>query len=588
MSNINTPLELKPIGELLDFSFNIPSYQRGYRWKGAFQVKDLLEDIWDYKVDSSNPKAFYCLQPIVVKPINDSNFELIDGQQRLTTILLLLHYFNETEFKLPKKCYSIDFETRLMQRDFLSKVDDEKYSESNIDLFHINQAYSYICKWFDKMEVNTSNPSIRGDFYSKLINKVKVIWYSIQNEVNEETSVYDIFTRLNIGKIPLTNAELIKALFLSKYGSDFDSESRYLKQINIATEWDKIEQTLQKEDFWYFICNQPEKYETRIEFIFDLIKKKGDEDEAYFTFHKFIEEFDNLDENSKSIDKVWLNVKEYFLTFEEWYNEQELYHLVGYLITTGHNINVLKEKSTGISKTVFKNWLRKKALESIPKTELFESLNYYRDRYEIRKTLLLFNIFSILENPKSSLRFPFNFFHKQKWDIEHISSQTSKQISGKDRENWAITNLEYFTGTKWNLENEEQILDVVNEIEEEEEKSICIQLISIIKKEDSDHSLFNEVFDSLQSIFEYGDKIDDPDGLNNLALLDEGTNRMYKNAFFPVKRQHIIQKEKQAVYIPLCTRNVFLKAYSKKLSEVMFWNNNDSISYLTEIKNILQ
>ena len=76
MSNINTPLELKPIGELLDFSFNIPSYQRGYRWKGAFQVKDLLEDIWDYKVDSSNPKAFYCLQPIVVKPINDSNFEL--------------------------------------------------------------------------------------------------------------------------------------------------------------------------------------------------------------------------------------------------------------------------------------------------------------------------------------------------------------------------------------------------------------------------------------------------------------------------------------------------------------------------------
>ena len=61
-----------------------------------------------------------------------------------------------------------------------------------------------------------------------------------------------------------------------------------------------------------------------------------------------------------------------------------------------------------------------------------------------------------------------------------------------------------------------------------------------------------------------------------------------KNAFFPVKRNFIIQQEKQGIFIPLCTKNVFLKAYSKKLGEVMYWNNNDANDYLTEIENTLK
>ncbi|HHO42693.1 MAG TPA: DUF262 domain-containing protein, partial [Epsilonproteobacteria bacterium] len=61
-------LQLKSISELLDKSFYIPSYQRGYRWTKQ-QVEDLLDDIWEFHQNVDD--GFYCLQPIVVKENNN-------------------------------------------------------------------------------------------------------------------------------------------------------------------------------------------------------------------------------------------------------------------------------------------------------------------------------------------------------------------------------------------------------------------------------------------------------------------------------------------------------------------------------------
>ena len=102
-------IELKSVSEILGMKFFIPSYQRGYRWTEQ-QVKDLLNDVNEFipeKVKDSNEETWYCLQPLVVRKMdeNDSRlgkesdkkdwFEVIDGQQRLTTIFLIIHYFNE-------------------------------------------------------------------------------------------------------------------------------------------------------------------------------------------------------------------------------------------------------------------------------------------------------------------------------------------------------------------------------------------------------------------------------------------------------------------------------------------------------------
>ena len=85
-------LTLKTVNELCLSKFYIPSYQRGYRWN-KYEVLDLLNDIAEFQprlVGDTDEKTWYCLQPVVVKD-NNGVFEVIDGQQRLTTIYLLLH-----------------------------------------------------------------------------------------------------------------------------------------------------------------------------------------------------------------------------------------------------------------------------------------------------------------------------------------------------------------------------------------------------------------------------------------------------------------------------------------------------------------
>ena len=80
-------LETKLVGDIKG-EFYIPSYQRGYRW-GADEVTRMLDDI--YANGMKKNKGKYCLQPIVVRKKDDS-FELVDGQQRLTTLYLIYRY----------------------------------------------------------------------------------------------------------------------------------------------------------------------------------------------------------------------------------------------------------------------------------------------------------------------------------------------------------------------------------------------------------------------------------------------------------------------------------------------------------------
>lgn len=82
-------LETKLVGSI-EGEFFVPSYQRGYRW-GNEEVVRLLDDIY------TNGTKNYCLQPVVVKN-NGETFELIDGQQRLTTLFILLKYIQK-EYK---------------------------------------------------------------------------------------------------------------------------------------------------------------------------------------------------------------------------------------------------------------------------------------------------------------------------------------------------------------------------------------------------------------------------------------------------------------------------------------------------------
>ena len=84
---------------------HVPAYQRGYRW-GADEVDRLLSDIW-----ASEGKPYY-LQPIVVKAMRMAGLELIDGQQRLTTLYLIFNFMQTDGLESAGAGYTMEYETR--------------------------------------------------------------------------------------------------------------------------------------------------------------------------------------------------------------------------------------------------------------------------------------------------------------------------------------------------------------------------------------------------------------------------------------------------------------------------------------------
>ena len=568
---------LKSVRELLGMKFFIPSYQRGYRWS-PLQVNQLLDDINEFeKKNNKEEGEFYCLQPIVVKRrVNYDDYEVIDGQQRLTTIFIILKVLEERflEDYPDYSLYSLQYETRANSKEFLENLSDTTAdSEKYIDFFHMKQAYDTVKQWFLKKE-NYGRKSKILDFLlnfekkddNDVSNNVRVIWYEVDKDGSNSSSI-DIFSRLNIGKIPLTNAELIKALFLRKKNFDDDENVYSLKQIQIATEWDDIEKRLQQDDFWYFISNgcTDRKYECRIEYIFDLMKDKQKNADSFYTFRAFSDEL-----NSSSIDSVWFDVKNYILTFEEWYADPKLYHYVGFLISCGKSVKELKNASESKGKTDFENYLVNEIKKSIVIEDELENLRYSEDNDAIKKILLLFNIQTILCTHKSEMRFPFALFKKESWDVEHVCSQTDKSISSaKDRKEWAEDVSEYL---KYN-----EVDGVADEL----------SLIEALKSENKiDENRFNECFIKFQKILG-DDKIIDKDAISNLTLLDAKTNRSYKNAYFPIKRLRIIENDKNGIFVPIATKNLFLKYYSKQAGNVTQFGETDANSYIVAIKETL-
>lgn len=210
----------------------------------------MLNDISEFvprEISDTDEKTWYCLQPVVVKSRAENEYEVIDGQQRLTAIYLILHYLNQDFIeKRRDKLFSIDYQTR-SNSNFLQKTDEE--NNSGIDFYYMHEAYKTIDTWFNSREEDTSFD--KNEYRTKLKFHTKVIWY----ETTEDNAI-TVFTRLNIGKISLTNAELIKALFLNS--SNFKSRNldrMRLRQIEIANEWDNIETSLQNNKLWYFLSD---------------------------------------------------------------------------------------------------------------------------------------------------------------------------------------------------------------------------------------------------------------------------------------------------------------------------------------------
>jgi hypothetical protein len=366
--------------------------------------------------------------------------------------------------------------------------------------------------------------------------------------------------------------------------------------LQIASEWDAIERTLQDDSFWFFLYNpaNPLKYDNRIEYIFDLMKGKKKDDEYYYTLNEFQADFSaSMKDTAKpDIDKLWMNVKKYFLRFDEWYKDRMFYHLVGFLIYCEYPISTLFKNSEGRTKIEFTSWLEK---EISVRVECDLDRLDYKNTWVLRKVLLLFNIETILASKKADLRFPFDRYKDDNWDIEHVRSQNDKKILPNKRKDWAVDILEYFTGIKGysglvlngGLTEKETQKQAIDNIENEKERGFCKSLCGLLDQEKVDDDVFDTLYDEILKHFQEEAVPEDINNIYNLALLDAATNRSYKNAPFPIKRNRIIENDMNGIFVPICTKNVFMKFYSRKMGNVMYWKDTDAEDYLNAIKKTL-
>lgn len=557
MSNID--LTTKLVGEITG-NFVVPSYQRGYRWQE--EVKILLDDINEIP-DGEN----YCLQPIVVKKTDDNKYELIDGQQRLTTLFLILGYIRTFRPKLQQK-YTIDYEIREKSKEFLSNLDFDNINDTaqNIDEYFINEAAKTIKDWFNNTPDDDNAANLIAN---KLNNKVNIIWY----EINGTEDAISLFTRLNIGKIPLTNAELVKAIFLSRNNG---IDERY--QLEISTQWDDIEKELHDEKLWYFVTNKKaEDFSTRIELLFDLMASKTDADkERYRTFFWFIEQSKSNDYKEKKIE-LWKKVVETFQRIKEWYNDSELYHKIGYLISVNQcSLQTLIEESSRKGKSDFKSALNEYIADSINFNKEYRDLSYDNtsDAPSIGKLLLLFNVESVFQNGDKSMRFPFNK-HKNKkggWSLEHIHAQQSEGLNTK-----ALWN-------EW-LDLHVQSLRSIDLTK----NATLIEEIESRNKEYTTEEQFKSWFEKVIQALNLEQNIEYIHMLSNMALLGTFDNSALNNSTFDVKRDKIIEMDKNGDYIPICTRRVFLKYYTPSgENQLHFWGKADRDAYVKAMNEILK
>lgn len=646
--NNSEPLALVSVNTILDkhLRFFVPAYQRGYRWRPD-EVEVLIDDLVRFMEEEEDKASqdrcpFYSLQSVVVKNCDSGQLEVIDGQQRLTTILIILQaiYTIKVEDSLivllkknisldkediVKHLFEIKYDTRKDSDEWLYDItkaymsdscsgntnESDRLKNTNSDYYHFIEAYiksiELIKGWNDKKRVN---------FGDLLTNNTRFIWYNT-SLVDAKDNEVDIFDRINATKIELNNAELIKALLLQK--DNYGAETQLRDQM--AIDWDKIEKRLQDPSFWGFVYStrHPYHYSTHIEYIFDMLqnKTKDQKDYYYYTFNSYYKKYpQKVSDRLDYVKDCWKSIQETMLMLEEWYSDRTCYHYIGYLLEYGKTedneditIPYLKDILVGIPKdkrTAKLKELVKKSLKDITPNKLFHG----NGTGYVTQLLFLLNIQSEQNRKSETARFSFSSYKQIKnnpgWNEEHVSSDTDYVPKYEEKEGLAYALFEYFTGVRHT--DEMSFDDYKQKVEsmypsDEKAKDVCKKIWSFfnIQKSDEGEEKLQKSYAEIMTYFDaegdeafkeevvvsgYKNPKSEKDFIWNFALLNATTNKSYGNDIYPLKRKRIMSDE-YYIYTPICTRALFEKAYSKRLSNLMIWGRSDAKDYWIYICNCL-
>ena len=568
--------------------YNIPEYQRGYKWTKD-NVKTLLDDILKFQpniVNGENDK-FYCVQNITLCRHQDKDgqqfYNVVDGQQRLTTLLIILSYLEATDLVTDKLKYSIRDESHEFITEFIIKGKVWQYNDQKVlvqdidkkyhrkDIFYLSEAAFAVKEWFEENKDKLKKDTI--------LNHVKLIVNNL-SDTNEEK----IFSNLNGGKVNLDGADLVRGILMTRVAGEILGDDKNKERINehrvrIGMELDGVSLWWAKDEVKrYFTLLLPDKllknrsFDTinyPVNILYMLYHEKHIKDSTDFSF-KFFEY--GVNGNDKSNDdhlEMYQGILNLHYEMQDWFENREIYHLLGYLFNyfkAKINFkNIYQKWTDAASKEAFIKELKREIFQQffivsgekngVDIIEAFKEFHnevknikfdwYNDDNQRLFRTLVLMDVIQISKSKNLSF-LPATFFKPNSEDKEHIRSQTPKSGKNESRlkEDWKSS---------------------IVDLPDSEKSEIEVMLNKITCNELSDVQL-TEIRNVINRI-----------GLNsigNMALLNLSVNRGYGNSSYIAKRRDILSNYMDGKYIRPHTLNAFVKKDSAS-EELNKWELSD-------------
>jgi uncharacterized protein with ParB-like and HNH nuclease domain len=598
MKTMNRTNTLYPLKEVFtDFleeaeksKFIIPAYQRGYKWASTgdnSQVEVLMRDLLTAFERGAHNR--YYLQFITL--INSENgLEVIDGQQRLTTITILfsvLTSFNEVKsevnFVNDKLLYQVreNFVQKFIYNNLNLILNSENWNEfietnkesevdiDNQDVFYIYHATKAIHN-FIKNKIGELKLLA---FHRYLSEQVYLIINLLDSGMNSEK----VFINVNKG-IRLKDEDLVKGLLITKLPLDDSLNQVRLtdneintKRTSIGRQWDDLSQWVaQSEIKKYFNSSTNEFVELSwlINLTFPDIPS-NQEGNSLFNY------LDNLTRDKfqpVSARQIFDQIRRTMLTLNDWYNDPEISNLLGIILHQNDKpylSKIWKDLKSFKSKTELKNRLKSHCFNLLPvnkDTIILDELNYEDKKHKQK----LYNLFLILDvakflpiNGRNAYKYNFGNITSQNWSIEHIFPQNAKEfkkltvLSGADLE--VIKSILPESLDKSKLDDEI--------------KTAARNLFNRIKNAKKECRISDEDKEILEYLLQK--QAGSLHRLGNLALLQMNINSSLSNHFFDGKRKIIVEKVSKGDFVPFHTYDVFSKLVIDAGTGLHIWTKED-------------
>lgn len=601
--------------------YNIPEYQRGYKWSSQ-SIKKLLNDINSFET-YGNSEKFYCLQNITIVEDKEKNYyNVVDGQQRLTTLSILLAYLEQYDLIKGKLRYSVRDETQAFLDNYIYQNRKEEWeswsSDWNTflqsepeydfqDIFYMFTAYNTIKKWFNNQGTN--------GFLKKLLHNVDIIVN--QPKTKDETK---LFANLNGDKVSLDGADIVRALLITHVAKEKSLEILDESKSMVMINEQRVRTGMNLDDItrWWTIKDHIDYFKPFIKGIKSAegeVLKFDENDNAINRLYKLyvaslscsqngvaisLNFFENPKESSFSHlmeNIIWLQ-----RLIMSWYNDKVLYHLVPFcIIYCGKTFGEMVVKWKDCTRKSFENYLKKIISDwilSMTDQRLFsEDLlkkdgqkennegnedndkiislaedsrnlgneeNWYGSPY-LKGVLILVDIIDVCKSDSNEKLPPLYFtsFHE---DEEHIFPQTPIEKISQSR---------YANQTK----KLKKYIEIVNkELKDNGEAAVVFDETNIHWDDEKWREELRNKYNDL--IIKYVPI----NSLGNMALLNESVNRGYGNDFFTEKRIDVMKAYRLGGYIRPHVMDAFNKQFLERkdidddFSRMQSWKKEDILA----------